>query len=85
MFQFNSEIDISVQALEHIHANEIIMTIGYSKTVSAFLKTAAKDRVFQVIVAECAPFYHVRLEKTLFQITVILIQVYCRGINWLQI
>ena len=54
-----SEIDISAQALEHIHANEIIMTIGYSKTVFAFLKTAAKDRVFQVIVAECAPFYHV--------------------------
>lgn len=55
-----SEIDISAQALEHIHANEIIMTIGYSKTVLAFLRTAAKDRVFQVIVAECAPFYHVR-------------------------
>lgn len=54
----SSEIDISVQALEHIHANEIIMTIGYSKTVFAFLKTAAKDRAFQVIVAECAPFYH---------------------------
>lgn len=35
------------------------MTIGYSKTVSAFLKTAAKNRVFQVIVAECAPFFHV--------------------------
>ncbi|XP_057373397.1 translation initiation factor eIF-2B subunit beta-like [Daphnia carinata] len=54
----SSEIDISAQALEHIHANEIIMTIGYSKTVFAFLKTAARDRAFQVIVAECAPFYH---------------------------
>ncbi|XP_046440729.1 translation initiation factor eIF-2B subunit beta-like [Daphnia pulex] len=54
----SSEIDISAQALEHIHANEIIMTIGYSKTVSAFLKSAAKNRVFQVIVAECAPFFH---------------------------
>ena len=54
-----SELDISAQALEHIHANEIIMTMGYSKTVSSFLKTAARDRTFQVIVAECAPFYHV--------------------------
>lgn len=59
MSQHSSEIDISAQALEHIHANEIIMTMGHSKTVFAFLKTAAKDRVFQVIVAECAPFYHV--------------------------
>jgi len=50
--------DISAQALEHIHANEIIMTMGSSKTVFAFLKSAAKDRVFQVIVAEGAPSYH---------------------------
>lgn len=54
----SSEIDIAAQALEHIHANEMIMTIGYSKTVFAFLKAAAKDRSFHVIVAECAPFYH---------------------------
>jgi len=52
-----SVTDISAQALEHIHANEIIMTMGSSKTVFAFLKNAAKDRVFQVIVAEGAPSY----------------------------
>jgi len=32
--------------------------MGFSKTVFAFLKNAAKDRVFQVIVAEGAPSYH---------------------------
>ena len=40
--------EISKQALEHIHANEIIMTIGRSKTVEKFLKFAAKQRKFQV-------------------------------------
>lgn len=50
--------NISAQALEHIHANEIILTAGKSRTVEAFLKKAAKKRKFQVIVVECAPFYH---------------------------
>jgi translation initiation factor eIF-2B subunit beta len=49
--------EISKQALQHIHANEIIMTIGRSKTVEKFLKFAAKQRKFQVIVAENAPSY----------------------------
>lgn len=49
-----------MQALEHIHSNEVIMTIGYSHTVEAFLKEAARKRKFQVIVAECAPFCQVR-------------------------
>ena len=40
------------------------MTMGSSKTVFAFLKNAAKDRVFQVIVAEGAPSYQVRLVLT---------------------
>lgn len=35
------------------------MTIGKSKVVEAFLKKAAQDRKFDVIVAECAPFLHV--------------------------
>ncbi|XP_019407353.1 PREDICTED: translation initiation factor eIF-2B subunit beta isoform X2 [Crocodylus porosus] len=48
--------NIAMQALEHIHSNEVIMTIGYSHTVEAFLKEAARKRKFQVIVAECAPF-----------------------------
>uniref|UniRef100_A0AAY4AJN3 Translation initiation factor eIF2B subunit beta n=1 Tax=Denticeps clupeoides TaxID=299321 RepID=A0AAY4AJN3_9TELE len=47
---------IAMQALEHIHSNEVIMTIGRSRTVEAFLKDAALKRKFHVIVAECAPF-----------------------------
>ncbi len=44
------------QALEHIHANEVILTVGRSHTVEQFLKAAAaKKRSFQVIVAECGP------------------------------
>ena len=52
--------NIAQQALEHIYSDEVIMTIGYSKTVEAFLKYASKNkRKFQVIIVECAPFYHV--------------------------
>lgn len=51
--------NIATQALEHIHSNEVIMTIGYSRTVEAFLKEAARKRKFHVIVAECAPFCQV--------------------------
>jgi len=47
--------EISKQAIEHIHANEIILTIGRSKTVERFLKNAARTRKFEVIVAEAAP------------------------------
>lgn len=35
--------------------SEIILTIGYSKTVEAFLKSAWKDRNFTVICAESSP------------------------------
>ncbi|KAI8907203.1 hypothetical protein EDD86DRAFT_208990 [Gorgonomyces haynaldii] len=49
--------NIAQQALDHIHSNEIIMTIGKSSVVIQFLKEAAKVRKFQVIVAETAPFY----------------------------
>nr|XP_033801828.1 translation initiation factor eIF-2B subunit beta-like [Geotrypetes seraphini] len=48
--------NIAMQALEHIHSNEMIMTIGHSRTVQAFLEKAARRRKFHVIVAECAPF-----------------------------
>ena len=45
-------------ALEHIHASEVILTVGRSRTVEMFLKRAAtKGRKFQVIVAEAAPYY----------------------------
>ncbi|XP_054161563.1 translation initiation factor eIF-2B subunit beta-like [Oppia nitens] len=59
-----SELEMSVeniakQSLEHIYFEEVIMTCGKSKTVEAFLKYAAKKkRRFQVVIAECAPFYN---------------------------
>ena len=46
--------EISKQAIEHIHASEIILTIGRSRTVERFLKNAAKTCKFEVIVAEAA-------------------------------
>ncbi|ORZ03491.1 hypothetical protein BCR43DRAFT_430298 [Syncephalastrum racemosum] len=48
---------IADQALDYIHANEVIMTIGKSRTVEEFLTRAASKRKFQVIVAETAPTY----------------------------
>jgi len=46
---------ISEQALEHIHAREVILTHGHDQTVELFLKAAHKKRSFEVIVAETAP------------------------------
>lgn len=46
---------IAEQAIEHIHANEVILTHGRDPTVEAFLKAAHKKRTFDVIVAETAP------------------------------
>jgi translation initiation factor eIF-2B subunit beta len=34
--------------VEHIHANEVILTFGYSRTVLQFLKRAKEKREFQV-------------------------------------
>lgn len=59
---------ISTQAIEHIHSNEVILTIGKSRTVEAFLKHAAKTRKFHVIVVEGAPnFEGHTLAKSLAQ------------------
>ncbi|CAB1342553.1 unnamed protein product, partial [Coregonus sp. 'balchen'] len=68
--------NIAMQALEHIHSNEVIMTVGRSRTVEAFLKDAARKRKFHVIVAECAPFCQghemaTNLSKTGIETTVI--------------
>jgi translation initiation factor eIF-2B subunit beta len=52
--------NVSEQSIQHIHANEVIMTFGRSRTVEAFLKDAygkGKKRNFQCIVAEAAPSY----------------------------
>ena len=48
---------IAEYAVEQLHEGEIILTIGHSRTVEAFLKTAARKRKFAVVVAETAPFY----------------------------
>lgn len=56
----SSNEDIAKQALEHIHSNEIILTVGKSSEVEMFLKEAAKDRTFEVFITECSPLNHGR-------------------------
>lgn len=48
---------LSQQAVDHVQAHEVIMTIGRSGSVERFLLAAARKRSFTVIVAECAPSY----------------------------
>lgn len=50
---------IAASALEHIHANEIILTHTSSQTVQKFLMTAARKRKFTVVHAEAYPNDHV--------------------------
>lgn len=33
----------------------MILTLGHSRSVEGFLKSAAKQRKFEVVIAECAP------------------------------
>jgi len=49
--------NISKSAKDHIHSDEIILTIGKSKTVETFLKSAAHYHNYTVIVAETGPSY----------------------------
>lgn len=48
---------IVYRAVPETCLSEIILTIGLSKTVQAFLKSAAHNRNFTVIVAESGPSY----------------------------
>eukprot|EP00656_Telonema_subtile_P008203 TRINITY_DN13840_c0_g1_i3.p1 TRINITY_DN13840_c0_g1~~TRINITY_DN13840_c0_g1_i3.p1 ORF type:complete len:338 (-),score=102.70 TRINITY_DN13840_c0_g1_i3:83-1096(-) len=49
---------IGEQALDHLHANEIVLTIGNSNTVLGFLeRAAAKRQGLEVFVCEAAPDY----------------------------
>ncbi|KAK3773803.1 hypothetical protein RRG08_011011 [Elysia crispata] len=51
--------NIAAMAPNYIHENDIILTIGRSRTVEAFFKSAALKKIkFQVLVSECAPFCH---------------------------
>lgn len=47
--------NLAQQAPEHVHSSEIILTLGYSKSVEKFLKSVPKERKFEVVIAECAP------------------------------
>jgi len=49
--------NVAKSAKDHIHDDEIILTIGSSQTVEAFLKSAAHHCKFTVVVAESAPSY----------------------------
>ncbi|KAI0819080.1 eukaryotic translation initiation factor 2B beta subunit [Irpex lacteus] len=49
--------NVSKNGKDHIHSDEIILTIGHSKTVEAFLKSAAHYHSYTVIVAETSPSY----------------------------
>ncbi|EFJ06519.1 hypothetical protein SELMODRAFT_186716 [Selaginella moellendorffii] len=53
----NYHSEISEQALEHIHQNEVILTLGRSRSLLHFFREAKKKRSFQVFVAEGAPRY----------------------------
>ncbi|KAJ7085825.1 eukaryotic translation initiation factor 2B subunit 2 [Mycena belliarum] len=49
--------NVSKNAQNHIHSDEIILTLGMSKTVEAFLISAAHNRNYTVMVLETAPSY----------------------------
>ncbi|KZM19241.1 cellular metabolic process [Ascochyta rabiei] len=53
-----SDKQIAEVALEHIHANEIILTHTASTTVQKFLMYAARKRKFTVVHAETYPHDH---------------------------
>jgi translation initiation factor eIF-2B subunit beta len=56
---------IAASALQHIHANEIILTHTSSQTVQKFLIAAARKRKFTVIHAEAYPNDHVDTHATI--------------------
>jgi translation initiation factor eIF-2B subunit beta len=53
---FAAGLQVADQAMEHVHANEVILTFGHSNTTFHFLREVAKrDRKFEVVIAEGAP------------------------------
>lgn len=58
-----SSENLSAQAALHIHSSELILTLGHSRSVENFLKSAARERKFEVVVAECAPACRVRFNS----------------------
>eukprot|EP00210_Caulerpa_lentillifera_P008606 g8210.t1 len=52
----NIPLQIAQQGLDQIHANEVLLTYGYSDTILQFLQLACEKRPeLEVIVAEAAP------------------------------
>eukprot|EP01023_Acetabularia_acetabulum_P053736 TRINITY_DN6023_c0_g1_i13.p1 TRINITY_DN6023_c0_g1~~TRINITY_DN6023_c0_g1_i13.p1 ORF type:complete len:406 (-),score=64.84 TRINITY_DN6023_c0_g1_i13:86-1303(-) len=51
----NVDTCICQQAVDHIHANEVVLTLGSSNTTYEFLVEAHKKRRFAVVVAEASP------------------------------
>ncbi|KAJ7074298.1 hypothetical protein C8F01DRAFT_1099994 [Mycena amicta] len=49
--------NVGKNAQNHIHSDEIILTLGMSKTVESFLISAAHHRNYTVMVLETAPTY----------------------------
>ncbi|KZV90682.1 nagb/rpia/CoA transferase-like protein, partial [Exidia glandulosa HHB12029] len=50
--------NVSKNAKDHIHSDEIILTVGHSRTIASFLSSAHHSgRNFTVIVPETAPSY----------------------------
>lgn len=60
-----SDEQIAAYALDHIHANEVILTYSSSATVQRFLLKAASRRKFTVIHAESHPNNHRRVHALL--------------------
>ena len=59
--ELQTELDASAEniareALSHIHADDVVLTSGRCATVLAFLRRAARERAFHVLVVEGAPF-----------------------------
>ncbi|PWN27126.1 nagb/rpia/CoA transferase-like protein [Jaminaea rosea] len=48
----STRTNIARDARDHIHGGETVLTLGHSLTVEVFLKQAAKDRTFTVLVAD---------------------------------
>ena len=53
----NSSDTISETASDHIHSREVILTHGFSTTVTNFFQAAKQFREFSVIVAESSPSF----------------------------
>ena len=49
--------EMSDYAIDYIHQNDVVLTVGYSQSVFCFIKKAAKLAKFSVLVTEHAPFY----------------------------